>query len=268
MPTRLDKLVAERFGLSRRAAQDAVRNGRIDVAGERCDRAGARGRARGAGRILPQPAQGAHGRQPASGAARGPPRPGRGQAGGALDLAHPGPRARHAGRSCGPLPVDPPRRPAAVRRGGPPARQGHLRGAGPGALAPGRPRLPGAVQGARHRAPVPRRRRGGRRSRRGDDRPGPGRRPRRPAPRRRPEPRRREAGGHALPCRRTLRPGRHAARLLARDRPDPPDPHPSGRDRPPRRRRRASTVPASSRAPRPGSRARRCTPRPSASSIP
>jgi 23S rRNA pseudouridine1911/1915/1917 synthase len=40
MSTRLDKLVVERFGLSRRAAQDAVRNGRIDVAGERCDEPG------------------------------------------------------------------------------------------------------------------------------------------------------------------------------------------------------------------------------------
>jgi 23S rRNA pseudouridine1911/1915/1917 synthase len=40
MPIRLDKLVAERFGLSRRAAQEAVRNGRIDVAGERCDEPG------------------------------------------------------------------------------------------------------------------------------------------------------------------------------------------------------------------------------------
>lgn len=40
MSIRLDKLVAERFGLSRRAAQDAVRNGRIDVAGDRCDEPG------------------------------------------------------------------------------------------------------------------------------------------------------------------------------------------------------------------------------------
>jgi 23S rRNA pseudouridine1911/1915/1917 synthase len=40
MPIRLDKLVSERFGLSRRAAQDAVRNGRIDLEGERCDEPG------------------------------------------------------------------------------------------------------------------------------------------------------------------------------------------------------------------------------------
>jgi 23S rRNA pseudouridine1911/1915/1917 synthase len=40
MPIRLDKLVAERFNLSRRAAQEAVRNGRIDVAGDRCDEPG------------------------------------------------------------------------------------------------------------------------------------------------------------------------------------------------------------------------------------
>ena len=33
---RLDKLIAERFALSRRAAQDAVREGRVDVDGERC----------------------------------------------------------------------------------------------------------------------------------------------------------------------------------------------------------------------------------------
>jgi 23S rRNA pseudouridine1911/1915/1917 synthase len=37
---RLDKLVAEQFGLSRRAAQDALRNGRIDVEGRRCDEPG------------------------------------------------------------------------------------------------------------------------------------------------------------------------------------------------------------------------------------
>jgi 23S rRNA pseudouridine1911/1915/1917 synthase len=40
MPIRLDKLVSERFGLSRRAAQDAVRNGRIDLAGECCGEPG------------------------------------------------------------------------------------------------------------------------------------------------------------------------------------------------------------------------------------
>ena len=40
MPIRLDKLVAERFGLSRRAAQEAVRNGRVDLAGARCDEPG------------------------------------------------------------------------------------------------------------------------------------------------------------------------------------------------------------------------------------
>jgi 23S rRNA pseudouridine1911/1915/1917 synthase len=40
MPMRLDKLVADRFGLSRRAAQDAVRNGRVDLAGTRCDEPG------------------------------------------------------------------------------------------------------------------------------------------------------------------------------------------------------------------------------------
>ena len=40
MPVRLDKLVSERFALSRRAAQEAVRNGRIDLAGARCDEPG------------------------------------------------------------------------------------------------------------------------------------------------------------------------------------------------------------------------------------
>lgn len=40
MPIRLDKLIAERFGLSRRAAQEAVRNGRVDVSGVRCDEPG------------------------------------------------------------------------------------------------------------------------------------------------------------------------------------------------------------------------------------
>ncbi len=37
---RLDKLVAERFTLSRRAAQEAVRNGRIELDGELCDEPG------------------------------------------------------------------------------------------------------------------------------------------------------------------------------------------------------------------------------------
>jgi 23S rRNA pseudouridine1911/1915/1917 synthase len=40
MATRLDKLVCERFGLSRRAARSAIVNGRVDVAGERCDQPG------------------------------------------------------------------------------------------------------------------------------------------------------------------------------------------------------------------------------------
>ncbi len=40
MPIRLDKLVAERFSLSRRAAQDAIRNGRVDLDGQRCDEPG------------------------------------------------------------------------------------------------------------------------------------------------------------------------------------------------------------------------------------
>lgn len=38
--TRLDKLVADRFGLSRRAAQEAILNGRIDMDGTRCDEPG------------------------------------------------------------------------------------------------------------------------------------------------------------------------------------------------------------------------------------
>jgi 23S rRNA pseudouridine1911/1915/1917 synthase len=37
---RLDKLVADRFGMSRRAAQEAVRNGQVDLAGDRCDEPG------------------------------------------------------------------------------------------------------------------------------------------------------------------------------------------------------------------------------------
>ena len=40
MPIRLDKLVAGRFSLSRRAAQEAIRNGRVDLAGARCDEPG------------------------------------------------------------------------------------------------------------------------------------------------------------------------------------------------------------------------------------
>ncbi|MBY0397578.1 MAG: RluA family pseudouridine synthase, partial [Thermoleophilia bacterium] len=37
---RLDKLVSERFALSRRQAQEAVRNGRVDLGGVRCDEPG------------------------------------------------------------------------------------------------------------------------------------------------------------------------------------------------------------------------------------
>lgn len=40
MTMRLDKLVAERFILSRRAAQEAIRNGRVELRGERCDEPG------------------------------------------------------------------------------------------------------------------------------------------------------------------------------------------------------------------------------------
>lgn len=40
MPIRLDKMVADRFTLSRRAAQEAVRNGRIEVDGDVCDEPG------------------------------------------------------------------------------------------------------------------------------------------------------------------------------------------------------------------------------------
>ena len=40
MPIRIDKLVAERFALSRRAAQEAVRNGRVELAGVLCDEPG------------------------------------------------------------------------------------------------------------------------------------------------------------------------------------------------------------------------------------
>jgi 23S rRNA pseudouridine1911/1915/1917 synthase len=40
MPIRLDKLVSERFGLSRRAAQEAVLTGRVDLDGLRCDEPG------------------------------------------------------------------------------------------------------------------------------------------------------------------------------------------------------------------------------------
>lgn len=40
MPIRLDKLVSEKFGLSRRSAREAVLNGRIDLEGHRCDEPG------------------------------------------------------------------------------------------------------------------------------------------------------------------------------------------------------------------------------------
>jgi len=40
VPIRLDKLVSEKFALSRRAAQEAVRNGRVDLDGDRCDEPG------------------------------------------------------------------------------------------------------------------------------------------------------------------------------------------------------------------------------------
>lgn len=37
---RLDKLISDRFGLSRRAAQEAIRNGKVDLDGQRCDEPG------------------------------------------------------------------------------------------------------------------------------------------------------------------------------------------------------------------------------------
>jgi 23S rRNA pseudouridine1911/1915/1917 synthase len=40
MPIRLDKLVAQKFALSRRAAQEAIRNGRVELSGDRCDEPG------------------------------------------------------------------------------------------------------------------------------------------------------------------------------------------------------------------------------------
>ncbi|HWE36821.1 MAG TPA: RluA family pseudouridine synthase [Isosphaeraceae bacterium] len=40
MPIRIDKLVSERFALSRRGAQEAIRNGKVDLDGERCDEPG------------------------------------------------------------------------------------------------------------------------------------------------------------------------------------------------------------------------------------
>jgi len=40
VPIRLDKLVSDRFTLSRRAAQEAVRNGRVEIGGELCDEPG------------------------------------------------------------------------------------------------------------------------------------------------------------------------------------------------------------------------------------
>ncbi len=40
MPIRIDKLASERFSLSRRAAQEAIRNGRIELDGQRCDEPG------------------------------------------------------------------------------------------------------------------------------------------------------------------------------------------------------------------------------------
>ncbi len=40
MSTRLDKIVADRFGLSRSAAQEAILNGKVDLDGLRCDEPG------------------------------------------------------------------------------------------------------------------------------------------------------------------------------------------------------------------------------------
>lgn len=40
MPIRLDKLIADRFSLSRRAAQEAILNGKVDLDGHRCDEPG------------------------------------------------------------------------------------------------------------------------------------------------------------------------------------------------------------------------------------
>ena len=112
MPTRLDKLVAERFALSRRAAQDAVRNGRVDVDGLRCDEPGRevepqadvaffpnRPKARkvaGRLRVLHEDRHVVIVDKPA----------------GLLTLPTPRARARHPARPRLPLPRPPPRRPA------------------------------------------------------------------------------------------------------------------------------------------------------------
>ena len=197
MPIRLDKLVAERFGLSRRAAQEAVRNGRIDVDGRPLRRARARGRAR------------------RRRSAFFPNRPKARKVAGRLRVLH---EDRHvlivdkpAGLLTLPTPdrerdtlVDRAGRYLTIRHGG----AGRSSGSSTGSTRTPPARWPWP---ARPRPSAPSRRcsrrttssgstspwsRGRVRRATGDDRPGPGHRPRRPPPRRRP--RARARGGRAI----------------------------------------------------------------------
>ena len=122
---RLDLAVARAFGLSRRAAREAVRAGQVDVG--RVDGRRARGRRRPGGPprapcVAPHAAPRAH---PPRRPARGRRRADRRQAGRSPDGPDRGPREGHALEPRPLLPPAPLRRPA-LRGHRPPDRQGHL----------------------------------------------------------------------------------------------------------------------------------------------
>ena len=125
---RLDKAVMERFGLSRRAAMEAVRNGKVDVDGRCCLEPGQD--------VAPEAPLTYDPNRPGPGSTdrhlrvllRGRAHPDRRQARGTAHPAHPGARAGHPARAGRPLPLEEARDPEPVRRDRAPARPGHLRG--------------------------------------------------------------------------------------------------------------------------------------------
>ena len=226
MPIRLDKLVAERFGLSRRASQEAIRNGRIDLDGERCDEPGREVEPDAALAFFPNRPKARKVQGRLRRLARRSAHPDRRQARRPAHPAHGRSRARHAAGPGGPLPgccAMAAGRMSGSSIGSTRTRRAHWRSRARRrrcgrSRSSSRPTTSSGSIWPWSRAPCS--------ASEGTIRPGPGHRPRRPAPRRRQRAGAGPVGRHPLPRGRAVRPGRHARGLLAGDRPDPPDPHP------------------------------------------
>ena len=263
---RLDKLVAERFSLSRRRRQEAVRNGRVDSRAKPSATSPA-ARSSPTGRSSSSRTGPRRGTSPAgSGSSTRTARPGRRQARRPVDLADSRGATRHACRSRGPVPDDPPR-PGGRSSASSTGSTGHIRDTCPGPLRP-RPSAPSRTCSrptTSSGSTSPSSRAG--RAERGDHRPRPvaDRGDLRRGVARAPAKGKRPVTHYRVVER--FGTGRHAGRLLARDGPDTPDPDPPGRTGSPGRWRPGLPAPHRPR-PRPASTARRSTPRPSASSTP